>query len=295
MRPSDDESSGQSGYNEAVDVWSIGCLAGTLLTNAYLFPRERSNHSQHTGNGEENGLSAAYNLEFLDTSKEWQLMSRKCKSFIRGCAMMDDTQRLTVGQALKHPWVAHPGFAEEMHAEYARAIADWTPRVNTNDLIEHLKDPLPAAKTPVTGYEARLHDEVRSHHFPSHMPAMPSQLRTSDASIHTGASLQTRLSPIESGCRALPKKVTSHIGLKASDGNPGRSAFSHSNKRRGEDDMTSLSIQDYAPPIIYSAATPQERALPAQSTWDMQLAGVMDIDRMSDATSDMLAHKRARL
>jgi serine/threonine protein kinase len=267
-------------------------LAGTLLTNAFLFPRERSHHSEHAENGEDDDVSVAFSLEFLDTSKEWQRMSRKCKSFIRGCAMVDDSQRLTVSQALKHPWVAHPGFVEAMHAEYARAIADWTPRANTNDLIEHVKDPLPAAKVPETGYEARLHDEVRSRHFPSQMPPMPSQLRTLDASVHTGASLQARLPPIDSSSRALLKKTTSHAGLAATDGNLGRSVFGHSNKRQGEEETPYLSIQDYAPPVIYPATIPREQTLPTQNTWDMQLAGVMDIGGRSGT---MLPHKRARL
>jgi serine/threonine protein kinase len=240
-------------------------------------------------------VSVAFSLEFLDTSKDWQRMSRKCKSFIRGCAMVDDSQRLTVSQALKHPWVAHPGFAEAMHAEYARAIADWTPRANTNDLIEYFKDPLPAAKLPETGYEGRLHDEVRSHHFPSQMPAIPSQLRTLDASVHTGASLQARLSPIDTSSRAPPKKATSHAGLAASDGDTGRSVFGHSVKRHGEEKLPCLSIQEYAPPVIYPATIPREQTLPTQNTWDMQLAGVMDIDGRSDTTSTTRAHKRARL
>jgi hypothetical protein len=158
-----------------------------------------------------------------------------------------------------------------------------------------VKDPLPVAKTPATGYEARLHDEVRSHHFPSQMPPMPSQLRTFDASIHTGASLQARLSPIDSSSRPSLKKTTSHAGLTASEGDFGRSAFGHGNKRHGADELTYLSIQDYAPPIIYPADTPRERTLPNQSTWDMQLAGVMDFDERSDTTSNMLPHKRARL
>jgi serine/threonine protein kinase len=270
-------------------------LAGTLLTNAFLFPRERSNHSEHADDGENDDSSRAFSLEFLDTSKDWQRMSRKCKSFIRGCAMVDDSQRLTVRQALQHSWVAHPGFAEAMHAEYARAIADWMPRTNTHDLIEYVKDPLPAAKVPETGYEARLHDEVRSRHFPSQMPPMPSQLRTLDASVHTGASLQTRLSPIDSSSRAPPKKATSHAGLTVSDGNLGRSVFGHSNKRYGEDETPYLSIQDYAPPVIYPATIPREQTLPTQNTWDMQLAGMMDIDGRSGASGTMLPHKRARL
>lgn len=207
--------------------------------------------------------------------------------------MVDDSQRLTVSEALQHPWVAHPGFVEAMHAEYARATADWVPRANTNDLIEYVKDPLPAAKTPETGYEARLHDEVRSHHFPSQMPPMPSQLRTFDASIHTGTSLQARLSPIDSSSRALPKKATIHTSLTKSDSDLGHSAFGHSNRR--QDEMSYLSIQDYAPPLIYPVATPRERTPPYQDTWDMQLAGVMDIDGRSDTTGTMLPHKRSRL
>jgi len=296
MRPSDDDARGQSGYNEAVDIWSIGCLAGSLLTNTFLFPHGSSSHSERSDKGKTTDASLAFSLEFLDTSEDWQRMSRKSKSFIRGCAMVDDSQRLTVSQALQHPWVAHPGFAEAMHAEYARATADWVPRANANNLIEYVKDPLPVAKTPETGYETRLHDEVRSHHFQSQMPPMPSQLRTFDASFHTGRSLQARLSPVDSSSLELPKKATTHTSLTTSDSDLGRSTFGLSNKRRGQDEMSYLSIQDYAPPVIYQAATPRERTPQNQGTWDMQLAEAMDIDGRSDTASTILPHnKRSRL
>lgn len=165
MRPDDQHTNSKSGYNEAVDVWSVGCLAGTLLTNAFLFPRDQSARSHSSVPDDNADLTVAFNLKFLDTSEDWQGASRKSKSFIRGCAMVDDSQRLTVAQALQHPWVAHPSFAAAMHAEYGRAIADWTPRTNPKDVIEYLKPALPTVGALESRYEARLHKEIRSHHF----------------------------------------------------------------------------------------------------------------------------------
>lgn len=208
--------------------------------------------------------------------------------------MVDDSQRFTVSQALQHPWVAHPGFAEAMHAEYARAIADWTPRANTDDLIEYVKDPLPVAKMPEPGYEARLHEEVRSHHFPSQMPPMPSQLGTLDASARVGTSFPPRLSPIDSSCGAL-SKVAIRASLKTSDSELSRPGSGHSNKRHGEDEMSYLSIQDYAPPVLYPAATTRKRTPPNESRWDIQLAGVMGIDGRFGTTDTKLLHKRVRV
>lgn len=244
MRPDDQNADSKSSYNEAVDVWSVGCLAGTLLTNAFLFPRDRSAHSHSSGPDDDADLTVAFNLKFLDTSEDWQGASRKSKSFIRGCAMVDDSQRLTVAQALQHPWVAHPSFAAAMHAEYARAIADWTPRANPTDLIEYLRPPLPTTDALDNGYEARLHEEVRSHHFPSPTAPVPSQFRAFNASVRPTALDRMRLSPIDNQNKQSHRPASS-LGTAASDAETDQLASSKTDKRHEDEEMSYASIQDF--------------------------------------------------
>jgi serine/threonine protein kinase len=277
MRPDNQNANSKSGYNEAVDVWSVGCLAGTLLTNAFLFPRDRSARSHSSGPDDVAAdLTVAFNLKFLDTSEDWQGASRKCKSFIRGCAMVDDSQRLTVAQALQHPWVAHPSFAAAMHAEYARAIADWTPRSNSKDVIEYLKAPLPTKEALETAYDARLHEEVRSHHFPSSTAPVPSQFRTFNFSVRSSARQEVRLSPIESQHTRL-HRPTSSLGIAASGAEASQLTNAVTNKRHEDEEMSYASIQDYAPPIVYQKSAMDTQGGLKQSAWGAQLAQSMDL------------------
>lgn len=282
MRPDDQHTNSKSGYNEAVDVWSVGCLAGTLLTNAFLFPRDRSAHSNSSEHDDTADLTVAFNLKFLDTSKDWQGASRKCKSFIRGCAMVDDSSRLTVAQALQHPWVAHSSFAAAMHAEYARAIADWTPRANSKDVIEYLKAPLPTTEALETRYEARLHEEVRSHHFASPTGPVPSQFRTFNASVRSSALQRPRLSPIDYQNRQAHRPASS-LGITASNAEPSQAPNDKTNNRHEVEEMSYASIDDYAPPFTYSKSAVETPDGLMQSRWRTQLAESMDLDRQTVA------------
>lgn len=295
MRPDDFNEGHGSGYNEAVDIWSVGCLAGTLLTNTFLFPRERSDHARAASDEDPTDLQVAFSLQFLDTSSDWQRASGKCKSFIRACAMVDDSQRLTVDQALQHPWVAHPSFAAAMHAEYARAIADWTPRTNTSDLIEYVKASISTEKPSETGFEARLHQEVCSHHFASEATPTLGQFRCFGISSHIGTFDQTRLSPIDDSLRVATKKPSEQPSLAASDGDAQHSNTVQSKKRAFEEDMSYLSIYDYAPPVIYPTSPLPQPSLLKPDLWDARLAESMDLDRPSSAMSGIPLHKKTRV
>jgi serine/threonine protein kinase len=282
MRPDDQHTNSKSGYNEAVDVWSVGCLAGTLLTNAFLFPRDQSARSHSSVPDDNADLTVAFNLKFLDTSEDWQGASRKSKSFIRGCAMVDDSQRLTVAQALQHPWVAHPSFAAAMQAEYARAIADWTPRTNPKDVIEYLKPALPTVGALESRYEARLHKEIRSHHFPSPTAPVPSQLRTFNTSARSSARQQVRLSPIDYQSKQSYRPSPS-LGIAGQDAESSQLTNVKTSKRHEDEDMSYASIQDFAPPVIYSKSVMDTQDGLMPGGWDAQLAQSMDLDRQTVA------------
>lgn len=292
MRPDEGH---HSGYNEAVDIWSVGCLTGTLLTNTFLFPRERTDHPQDATEDDPADLQVAFSLKFLDTSSDWKRASGKCKSFIKGCAMVNDSQRLTVAQALQHPWVAHPSFAAAMHAEYARAIADWTPRANASDLIEYVKAPTSSVKPSDAGFEARLHQEVRSHHFPSEPTYTLGQFRSYGASARVGTSHQSRLSPIDESLRFSTSKPTEQLSVAVSDGDVQPANSIRNEKRPVEEDMSYLSIYDYAPPVIYpTSPIPKHNPL-KRDLWDTRLAESMDMDRPATAISGASLHKKVRV
>lgn len=293
MNAHDADSHHRSGYNEAVDIWSVGCLAGTLLTNTFLFPRERDDQPDESTFPDRNpvDLTSAFNLSFLDTSQDWEGMSRKCKSFIRACAAVDESQRLTVAQALQHPWVAHPGFAAAMHAEYARAIADWTPRANANDLIEYLKPCLPLKTALKEGYEARSHREIRSHHFPSQTPPLLSQFRTWNTSAQAKLS-NAQLSPIDKPIKQLKKPVSDIPG--AAQVSEGTRVQHETTKRHADEEMSYMSIDDYAPPVIYPVSAMGTQVDLEQIRWQTHLADSMELNGRSTSEYGVLPHKKAR-
>jgi hypothetical protein len=196
--------------------------------------------------------------------------------------MVDDSQRLTVAQALQHPWVAHSSFAAAMHAEYARAIADWTPRSNSKDVIEYLKPPLPTKEALGTAYEARLHEEVRSHHFLSPTAPVPSQFRTFNASVRSSARHEVRLSPIESQ-NTRSHRPASSLGIAASDAETSQLANAGTKERHEDEEISYASIQDFAPPIVYTKSAMNTQNGLAKSAWGAQLAQSMDLDRQTMA------------
>lgn len=254
-----------------VDIWSVGCLAGTLITNTFLFAPERSVHSQEPVNDITQDPDA-FNLSFLDTSREWKGASDRCKSFIRGCATLDESQRMSVAQALQHPWVAHPGFAAAMHAEYARATADWKPRANAQDLIEYVKNPEHEIKTPAPGYDARLHEEVRSHYFTSQMPILPSNIGSFDFATHNGNQSQAPLSPIDDVTCAKAAPLNARSNPAFSRDNLDLMTSTAMKRTAVEDNLSYLSIQDYAPPKSYPVPEAGGKISEEQSLWDQRLA-----------------------
>lgn len=165
-----------------------------------------------------------------------------------------------------------------MEAEYARAIADWQPRTNSQNLIENVKTPLPDVVASMkSDYAAQLHEEVRSHHFQSQMPTFPSQFRSFDNLAYLGSqNPHLRLPPVGQTDHIATETMTCSVADvdPAASGNP-HSAFPFSNTetpRRVDDTASYLSIQDYEPPESFQPSGFTRTGLAEPDEWGRRIA-----------------------
>lgn len=127
-----------SGYSKAVDMWSIGVIASNLLSHEALFaapPHEADPHAYVLK------LAARCDISIMDDGAHpaWSKVGDKPKDFIRQLLVLQEDDRMSVKQALAHPWFTNPYLAQEFEALYARSIRDWQPRCKVSKLIEPLE------------------------------------------------------------------------------------------------------------------------------------------------------------
>ncbi|KAK5111201.1 hypothetical protein LTR62_005229 [Meristemomyces frigidus] len=153
------------GYSKAIDIWSVGCLAGILLTGEAMPFLEDSQES------------TAWSLNFMHDDMHpkyslWCKASRAAKSFIEACLNIDEAQRPTAPEALQHDWFTNKYYGIELEAAYQRAIQDWRPRPANANLIEFIDtSEIPRNVEQVSSQSSPLpyDTQVRSHHFGSKM------------------------------------------------------------------------------------------------------------------------------
>lgn len=261
------------GYSKAVDIWSVGCLAGMLFTNSFLFPKDNeSKDSEHIAPSlDMEQCAAKFDLGFMDTRADWDHVSRKAKDFIRKCVMVDESERLTAKQALLHRWFTHHQYVADLQAAYGRAIADWKPRTpgSRGDLIEYLGAEKTGTNDPQGRYDAQLHADVKSRFFSAGLPPVP-QFRSFEPSAHASKQRHTPLSPLTSD--ALPgaspiRPQTAGAGAVTQDGETLLSAA---------EGQTYFSIQDLAPPESFHPLTPGGMPSFSQTGWDLEIRDSID-------------------
>lgn len=88
-------------YTQAVDMWSIGCIAYVLLCGYHPFSEDID--------------TPLYNQivtgqwEFHEHS--WGTITDGAKDFVTELLVLDPTSRMTARQALRHPWIRAVGSA----------------------------------------------------------------------------------------------------------------------------------------------------------------------------------------
>lgn len=82
-------------YNKSCDLWSVGVIAYILICGYPPF---------NGGNNEETHR-AILRGRYHFPSKEWKGVSNEARDFIRRLLQTDPRKRMTVGQALNHPWI----------------------------------------------------------------------------------------------------------------------------------------------------------------------------------------------
>ena len=259
-----------NGYSKAIDIWSIGCITATLLTNDMIFHDiPYDDDGVRCPDFSADGSAKQWDLSIIDHGPAWTTIGRKAKSFVRGCLVLDENQRLTAKQALLHPWFTNKHYAADLEAAYQRAIQDWRPKIASDNLIEFVNttDALPANSRPE--HIQRLADQVKSHHFEVLPPSMPNMLtffqpntlalpqkraRTPLPAISDDAeaeTVQVSASPALSRCSTLhasPVRVTDSA----------QRHMKNTNTRR-------LSIEDFAPPWTQAAFPPPTSVDPQET------------------------------
>jgi len=91
---------GLGSYGTAADIWSLGVVLFILLSGAFPFD-------------DDNLLVQIQNAQYSLSGAEWTNISDTAKHLVRSMMTLRPDQRLTVDQALDHPWMKNEPFPEK--------------------------------------------------------------------------------------------------------------------------------------------------------------------------------------
>ncbi|KAI8823385.1 putative calmodulin-dependent protein kinase type 1 [Fimicolochytrium jonesii] len=112
----------KKGHGKAVDLWSIGVLAYFLLSGYTPFDYGASSQADELDN--------ILHGRFTYAPPYWSHVSDIAKDFISKLLIVDPHQRMTIHQALAHPWLRMYNASNDMH----------TPTPTTPDLMPLVRD-----------------------------------------------------------------------------------------------------------------------------------------------------------
>lgn len=82
-------------YNIEIDMWSIGVISYVLLCGYPPFQ----------GEGPRELFRSIYNVDYSFPDEDWSFISDEAKDFISRLLVKNQKERLTVDEALSHPWI----------------------------------------------------------------------------------------------------------------------------------------------------------------------------------------------
>lgn len=103
-------------YGKPIDLWSLGVLTYCLIYGRYPF------YSENKTELAQQILSTQYKFHYYNRARE--LVSEEMKSFLMGLLVVDPLKRMTVEQALKHPWI-RPSISIVTATFVIRACKKW--------------------------------------------------------------------------------------------------------------------------------------------------------------------------
>lgn len=110
------------GYTTAVDMWSLGVVAVLLLTG--IPPFSGSTTSSHPV-----VTRKIFDLSELQNTTEWKAVRERPRDFISKLLVLDETNRMSADQALKHTWFSNDLHKIDFENLYNRTIKNWHPRI----------------------------------------------------------------------------------------------------------------------------------------------------------------------
>ncbi|KAI8901071.1 kinase-like domain-containing protein [Globomyces pollinis-pini] len=92
----------KSGHGKPVDIWAIGVMAFFLNRLSGYMPFESESQAKEYDN--------ILNAKFTFDPVYWDEISKEAKSFISSTLRVNPSKRLTVDEALNHPWLVDANF-----------------------------------------------------------------------------------------------------------------------------------------------------------------------------------------
>ena len=108
----------------AADMWSLAAV-----TTAIYLGRSPFNDYEDQAFTDDEILKNAFkcDLEFLDHSSCWQGIDHRSRDFIKKLLLLDETNRLNVGQALNHEWFTDSDQKKLLDEKYQQVVKGWVP------------------------------------------------------------------------------------------------------------------------------------------------------------------------
>lgn len=119
-------------------MWSLGCLTAALLIGTSIFVNPQDSAYRKNSIAAITTAAAKCDLTKLDTEPLWKGVSKHAKDFVKQLVRLDENERLSAEQALKHPWFCEGSRKAFIQSSYEKAIEGWKPHRPGLDFIEDL-------------------------------------------------------------------------------------------------------------------------------------------------------------